>query len=385
MKCHGCGHEFHQKSGRCPRCRRSTSKRGQAVEESRLLEFPRRPRIVTPTEIAALPAWRVELNEKVRAIREKRVATNLQTPTPHAEAEPTSEALQEEPPTPSEHTRQTPTARRTSDSIVEAALSRVRRASEQASRASLPRIEPVRPLPASSPVSVRADRQATARALAPEIEPRAELEPATIPVISPPVVKQQSQPLTAPLPEKTGEPPAPSVEDTVKATPMLTIDEIEPLDYLEAEIRKVDQTLGSQFLRNESPSIFTHAVIGLVDLFVLAATCFPFLAIVKIADGSFLSTQTKLGSALIVALLSFFYLALTQCLCGRTFGMMLTNTRVVDAATFQTPPPLQALVRSAAYFIAAAPVLLGFVWIALNRKHRGWHDFLSGTMVVRDF
>jgi len=327
----------------------------------------------------------VELNEKVRAIREKRVATNLQTSILQAEAEPSSEALQEERPTPNEHSRQTLTARRTSDSIVEAALSRVRRASEQASRASLPRIEPVRPLPASSPVSVLADRQATARALAPVIEPRAELEPATTPVISPPVVKQQSQPLTAPLPEKTSEPPDPSVEDTVKATPLLAIDKIDPLDYLEAEIRKVDQTLGAQFLRNESPSIFTHAVIGLVDLVVLAATCLPFLAIIGIAEGSFLSTQTRFGSVVIVVLLSFFYLALTQCLCGRTFGMMLTNTRVVDAATFQTPAPLQALVRSAAYFIAVAPALLGIVWIAVNRKHRGWHDFLSGTMVIRDF
>jgi len=336
----------------------------------------------------------VELNEKVRAIREKRVATNLQTSILQAEAEPSSVALQEERPTSDEHSRQTPTARRTSDSIVEAALSRVRRASEQASRASLPRIEPVRPLPARSPVSVLADRQATARALAPEIESRVEAEPAPRLVVSPPVVKQQSQPLTAPLPEKTSEPPAPSVEDTVKATrmlttvkatPMLTIDEIDPLDYLEAEVRKVDQMLGTQFLRNESPSIFTHAVIGLVDLVVLAATCLPFLAIIGIAEGSFLSTQTRFGSVVIVVLLSFFYLALTQCLCGRTFGMMLTNTRVVDALTFEAPPPLQALVRTAGYFIAAAPAMIGIFWAVFSRKHRGWQDFLSGTMVVRDF
>lgn len=382
MKCHGCGHEFHQKSGRCPRCRRSTSKRDKVSEESRLLEFPRRPRLVAPTEPAALalPAWRMELSEKVRAIREKRETSNLQT-----ESGLSTSALQEEPRPPVEPGQQTAPVRRTSDSIVEAALSRVRRASEQASRAALPRIEPVRPIPTSSPVSVLADRQATARALAPEIEPTAEMEPTPGPVVSPPIVKPQSQPAASPLEEEASELHAQSVEDTAKTPRMLSMDEIEPLDYLEAEIRKVDQTLGAQFLRNESPSIFTHAVIGLVDIFVMAATCFPFLAIIKIADGSFLSTQTRFGSAVIVALLSFFYLALTQCLCGRTFGMMLTNTRVVDAATFQTPAPLQALVRTAAYFIAAAPALLGIVWIAFNRRHRGWHDFLSGTMVVRDF
>jgi uncharacterized RDD family membrane protein YckC len=182
-----------------------------------------------------------------------------------------------------------------------------------------------------------------------------------------------------------------SVSDTsndeggAQAPSVLAIDEIDPLDYLEAEIRKVDRALGAEFLRNESPSIFTHAVIALVDLVVLAATCAPFLVIIKIAGGSLVSAQNRLGSALIVALLSFFYLALTQCLCGRTFGMMLTNTRVVDALSFESPPPLQALLRTAGYFIAAAPAMLGFVWAAFNRKHRGWQDFFSGTMVVRDF
>src|SRR5262249_16362084 len=171
-----------------------------------------------------------------------------------------SAAPQEERRISGEPTQQTPPARRTSDSIVEAALSRVRRASEQASRAALPRIEPARPLATSSPVSVLADRQPTARALPPQIDPRSQLEPPPRPVAAPPVVKQQPPPLTAPLTEDAAELPASNVEDTAKATRMLTIDEIEPLDYLEAEIRKVDQTLGAQFLRNESPSIFTHAV-----------------------------------------------------------------------------------------------------------------------------
>jgi uncharacterized RDD family membrane protein YckC len=126
-------------------------------------------------------------------------------------------------------------------------------------------------------------------------------------------------------------------------------------------------------------------VIAIVDLIAVAVSCFPFLAIVMIADGSFAIGETKLATGAIIALVAFFYLALTQCLCGRTFGMMLTNTRVVDAQTFGAPSPSQALIRTGGYFVAAAPALVGIVWAALNPKHRGWQDFISRTVVVRDF
>ena len=165
----------------------------------------------------------------------------------------------------------------------------------------------------------------------------------------------------------------------------MILEEIEPLDYLEAEVRKVDKALGAEFKRNESPSIVTHAVIGIVDLIAVAVSCFPFLAIVMIADGSFAIGETKLATGAIVSLIGLFYLALTQCLSGRTFGMMLTNTRVVDSLTFDAPSPAQALLRTAGYIIAVAPALAGILWAAFDHKHRGWQDLISRTVVVRDF
>jgi uncharacterized RDD family membrane protein YckC len=163
------------------------------------------------------------------------------------------------------------------------------------------------------------------------------------------------------------------------------IDDLEPLDYLEAEIRKVDKVLAAEFKRDESPSVVTHAVIGLVDLIAVAVSCSPFLALVRISDGSFSLSKTRLASGIIVGLIAFFYFGLTQCLSGKTFGMMLTNTRIVDATEYKTPSMSQSLVRTGGYLIAAAPALIGFLWAALNRKHRGWHDYVSGTVVVRDF
>jgi len=174
-------------------------------------------------------------------------------------------------------------------------------------------------------------------------------------------------------------------DDAAEPAPILVLDEIGPLDYLEAEVRKVDKALGAEFLRNESPSIVTHAVIGIIDLIAVALSCSPFLAFIMIADGRFSIGQTRLAAGAIIAMIAFFYLALTQCLCGRTFGMMLTNTRVVDARAFEAPSPAQALLRTVGYFVAAAPALAGILWAAFDHKHRGWQDFISGTVVVRDF
>lgn len=424
MKCHGCGHEFVKTLTRCPRCHRSTSnstsRAGRASTDSRLLEFPRKTRFAAPVEPAvSVPAWRAELSEKVRAIRAKRTVdpqdiTNSeqvvsafesdnqasvpvqQQPEPAISYSANITARKATPRTTSIEQTQAPVSpsRRTSSNIVEAALIRVKRASENASRAALPKIEPARTMPASAQVGLALG--ATARALEPEpeIEAKPESTPAPIPTPRPELVQTRITPtprVDPVLPEEKHEAPVAtaSVEEqtspVVVQTRTLILDEIEPVDYLEAEIRKVDQAYGAAFLRNESASVFTHAVIFTVDVFALAASCSPFLAIIRIADGNFATPQTRFTAGAIVVVITFFYLALTQTLCGRTFGMMLTNTRIVDASTFEAPSPARALARTAGYFLAAAPAMLGFIWTAFNRRRRGWQDFISGTIVVRDF
>jgi uncharacterized RDD family membrane protein YckC len=173
--------------------------------------------------------------------------------------------------------------------------------------------------------------------------------------------------------------------DLASAPTTAPIDELEPCDYLEAEVRRVDKALSAEFSRNESPSLGTHVVINVIDLLVIAISCLPFLAAIALANGSFVSFQTRAVSIGIIALVSFLYLGLTHCLCGKTIGMMMTNTRIVDATSFSDPTRKRALMRAAGYFLAIAPALVGFLWIAGNSKRRGWHDFISGTFVARDF
>lgn len=66
---------------------------------------------------------------------------------------------------------------------------------------------------------------------------------------------------------------------------------------------------------------------------------------------------------------------------GATPGKMLLRMRVVDAATGENPTLTQCLVRFFGYIVATLPLFLGFIWIAFDKRKRGWHDLMAGTEV----
>ncbi len=42
-----------------------------------------------------------------------------------------------------------------------------------------------------------------------------------------------------------------------------------------------------------------------------------------------------------------------------------------------------ALLRLVGLYVASAVFYLGFIWIFIDKRHRGWHDLIAGTVVVR--
>jgi uncharacterized RDD family membrane protein YckC len=68
---------------------------------------------------------------------------------------------------------------------------------------------------------------------------------------------------------------------------------------------------------------------------------------------------------------------------GSTPGKMAMAAQIVDAKTGRRPSTGQLIGRYFAYFVSAVPFGLGFVWAAFDPKKQGWHDKLSGTVVVR--
>ncbi|HKO67646.1 MAG TPA: RDD family protein [Burkholderiaceae bacterium] len=66
-----------------------------------------------------------------------------------------------------------------------------------------------------------------------------------------------------------------------------------------------------------------------------------------------------------------------------TPGKMVLSLRVVDADTGGTLSVGQSIGRYLAYYVSMIPLLLGFIWVAFDRRKQGWHDKLAGTVVIR--
>jgi uncharacterized RDD family membrane protein YckC len=297
---------------------------------------------------------------------------------------------------------------RTTSPIVEAALSRVMRAKQERTNLSMPAMT------ASAPSAVKAsttkasiivDREATARALDPVEDTGAvelnRLAPQTSGSAdiasrqtSAAAVSRRSAVSASQAPEATMEVRVAQTQyhgaaildslaaDLADSEP---IDEIDPVDYLEAEVRKVDQSLARELMSDEGASMVSQIVAAITDLFAIAISSAPFFALILVVNGTVSDKATLTGLGIVVGLLAMFYLSLTQSLCGKTFGMMFTNTRVVESSTGKRPSVGRAVLRSLIYPIAVAPAGIGILWAGIDPRRRGLQDIISGTRVVRDF
>jgi uncharacterized RDD family membrane protein YckC len=405
MECQNCGRDYPGKLSLCIHCGQKATRQSQQPSQSQLLEFPYKQRMAEAKETSkpSLPAWRIELNEKVRARKAQKEASKIGEYSPTTEGVANSGPLavhKEAHNLTTVPNRSNSFAKNGSNTasleddpqiinklanntrIVENALSRVKRASENAMRASLPRIEPLRSSQAAT--SLALDREATARVLEPPVTtPEEQTTLLPEPVVHqthghPRVQREIVSQITATNLE--------SVEIPLKECESVKrLDEDHLLDYLEAEVEKVDRQLHQKMGITDSPDLYTHILINVIDLIVIALSCAPFFALIRYFSGNLFQSGALISVLLITALITTFYLAVTQILCGKTFGMMAANSHVVDALNNEKPSLPMVLMRTFGYFISAIPAFAGFFWITLDPQSRSWHDKISGTIVVRDY
>lgn len=67
-----------------------------------------------------------------------------------------------------------------------------------------------------------------------------------------------------------------------------------------------------------------------------------------------------------------------------TPGKMALNLSIVDAKTGGKASTGQLIGRYFAYYISMIPLFLGIIWVGIDKRKQGWHDKLSGTLVVRN-
>jgi uncharacterized RDD family membrane protein YckC len=66
-----------------------------------------------------------------------------------------------------------------------------------------------------------------------------------------------------------------------------------------------------------------------------------------------------------------------------TPGKMAIGARIVDATTGDKPSTGQLIGRYFAYYVSALPLLIGFIWVGIDKRKQGFHDMLAQTVVVR--
>jgi uncharacterized RDD family membrane protein YckC len=77
------------------------------------------------------------------------------------------------------------------------------------------------------------------------------------------------------------------------------------------------------------------------------------------------------------------YLPVQWSMAGRTLGMRALGLRVVREGDGGKIGRGTALLRFIAWIFAGFAIGLGYVWIAFDARKRGWHDWIAGTVVIR--
>jgi uncharacterized RDD family membrane protein YckC len=65
-----------------------------------------------------------------------------------------------------------------------------------------------------------------------------------------------------------------------------------------------------------------------------------------------------------------------------TPGKMLIGARIVDADTGEPPATRNLVIRYFAYLLSMLPLMLGFVWVAIDPRKQAFHDKLANTVVI---
>jgi uncharacterized RDD family membrane protein YckC len=67
---------------------------------------------------------------------------------------------------------------------------------------------------------------------------------------------------------------------------------------------------------------------------------------------------------------------------GQTPGMWTMHIQVVRDADGGPITSGQAILRFIGYWVSGAVLYLGYIWIFIDKRHRGWHDLIAGTVVI---
>ena len=68
---------------------------------------------------------------------------------------------------------------------------------------------------------------------------------------------------------------------------------------------------------------------------------------------------------------------------GQSPGKRVMSIRIVKIDGTEMTPT-EVLLRVVGYYINSAVFMIGWIWAGFDKDSRGWHDYIAGTMVIRE-
>lgn len=396
MQCPSCRAVYSDGLDLCPRCGTPAIKRPSVSEKSvskspqkepNLMgseatgsETPEKKSKATPSTLiefpgagrSAQPPWRKELNERVRAIQERR-SREAEREAHERRAQRHAQVMDEAGSMPLglvPQPDQPPI-----NPLVAAALKRIERAQQKPQRA-------------HSRTAMRGASVAVARVAEEQFEIQNEVE--TRPSLSQVPDSQQEKAFTERRPEAR-RPHVLSVvqPQLIAETPVADVyshvapKTLQPVSTLSLEAEESRTLAPGEFYDDYAP-FTSRFVAGVIDLLVVAFASSPFAAIIELTNGDWADERVLASMAGIFVIIMFLYLITSATIGGRTWGMSLLSLRAVDVDSGLPPTTKQSVTRAFVYMLSLATAGLGILYALVDAENRGVHDHLSGTTVVRE-
>lgn len=173
----------------------------------------------------------------------------------------------------------------------------------------------------------------------------------------------------SPLTEEASEPAVEIIENPITETA------IEVKDAEEVEIEEADDLAPFAMRFNA----------GLFDFIIGAFTSLILLSPFMIRSETWFTFSGFLTFLTTCAVIMFAYLTVAIGFFGRTVGMRIFSLEVIDIDGENYPTIHQAAVSSSVYLLSLACGGIGFLTLFFNEEKRAAHDLISKTIIVREF
>jgi len=137
------------------------------------------------------------------------------------------------------------------------------------------------------------------------------------------------------------------------------------------------------------PRLVAYIIDGLIVGAVIIAAILAWVTF-ALLTGGMRSNGMDLGAgiglglvAILITVLTLAYFPWFWSRTGATPGMKAMGLKVVRDADGGPISTGQAVLRLVGYWISGAVFYLGYIWILVDKRRRGWHDLIAGTVVIK--